>query len=255
MSGFVLLARVLQKNALWRRDPDHLKLFLYLLMNANYMKDETYTYTTGTDKVVVGYAQYLCSYSKISEDCQYSRGNKLVRWGLSRVSRMINALEDEGRIKVLSKTHLGSLIRIENYQSYQDFSTYNRKETGRAAERKRKTSENKVTNEIQIKELWSVYLEELGGKGNHPTLTAKRKEVLGLLYEEQLKGDDNYMDTFRNLLKSVRSSEHHMKERSWHLPESLFRDQERRERWALKGSEQIHKSTAHSVSRTWSIDA
>ena len=255
MSGFVLLARVLQKNALWRRDPDHLKLFLYLLMNANYMKDETYTYTTGTDKVVVGYAQYLCSYSKISEDCQYSRGNKLVRWGLSRVSRMINALEDEGRIKVLSKTHLGSLIRIENYQSYQDFSTYNHKEPGRAAERKRKTSENKVTNEIQIKELWSAYLEELGGKGNQPTLTAKRKEVLGLLYEEQLKGDDNYMDTFRNILKAVRSSEHHMKERAWHLPESLFKDQERRERWALKGSEQIHKSTAHSVSRTWSIDA
>ena len=255
MSGFVLLARKLQHNALWRRDPDHLKLFLYLLMNANYMKDETYTYTTGTDKVVVGYAQYLCSYSKISKDCQYSSGNKLVRWGLSRVSRMINAQEDEGRIKVLSKTHLGSLIRIENYQSYQDFSTYNHKGPGRAAERKRKTSENKVTNEIQIKELWSVYLEELGGKGNQPTLTAKRKNVLGLLYEEQLKGDDNYLDTFRNVLKAVRSSEHHMKERAWHLPESLFKDPERRERWALKGSEQIHKSTAHGVSRTWSIDA
>ena len=255
MSGFVLLARKLQHNALWRRDPDHLKLFLYLLMNANYMKDETYTYTTGTDKVVVGYAQYLCSYSKISKDCQYSSGNKLVRWGLSRVSRMINAQEDEGRIKVLSKTHLGSLIRIENYQSYQDFSTYNHKGPGRAAERKRKTSENKVTNEIQIKELWSVYLEELGGKGNQPTLTAKRRNVLGLLYEEQLKGADNYLDTFRNVLKAVRSSEHHMKERAWHLPESLFKDPERRERWALKGSEQIHKSTAHGVSRTWSIDA
>ena len=99
MSGFVLLARKIQDNSIWRRDPDHLKLFLYLLINANYKEDKVYTYHSGDDVVKVGYAQYLCSYSKISKDCQYSAGNKLICWQPSRVNRMLKAIEEDGRIK------------------------------------------------------------------------------------------------------------------------------------------------------------
>ena len=255
MSGFVLLARKIQDNSIWRRDPDHLKLFLYLLINANYKEDKVYTYHSGDDVVKVGYAQYLCSYSKISKDCQYSAGNKLICWQPSRVNRMLKALEDDGRIRVVGKTQMGTLIEISNYKLYQGFDAYKAPSKTGSSEDPVKTIGNKVTNEKQIKELWDIYLELLGGNGKTPSLTAKRKKVLNALYEEQMN-PESYQEEFRGILKAVKASEHHMKERAWQMPESLFRNEERRERWALKGSEKKHQPQTHSVSRNqWSVEA
>ena len=65
---------------------------------------------------------------------------------------------------------------------------------------------------------------------------------------------ESYQEEFRGILKAVKASEHHMKERAWQMPESLFRNEERRERWSLKGSEKKHQPQTHSVSRNqWSI--
>ena len=259
MGGFVLLARSILDNSIWRRDSDHLKLFLYLLVNANYQKDKVYTYRSGEDVVKVKYAQYLCSYSKISNDCQYSAGNKLICWQPSRVNRMLKALESDGRIRVVGKTQMGTLIEVSNYKLYQGFDAYKtpsaeKVETG-ILEDPVKTPGNKVTNEKHVKELWDIYLELLGGNGKTPSLTAKRKKVLNALYEEQMN-PESYQEEFRGILKAVKASEHHMKERAWQMPESLFRNEERRERWSLKGSEKKHQPQTHSVSRNqWSIEA
>jgi hypothetical protein len=262
MNGFVLLARKIQDNSIWRRDPDHLKLFLYLLLNANYREDKVYKYHSGDESVEVGYAQYLCSYSKISADCQYSAGNKLISWQPSRVNRMLKALEADGRIRVVGKTQMGTLVEVCNYKLFQDVSTYRLTPSSptetRGLEDPVKTTGSKVNSDInkEIQQLWDVYLIELGGSGKKPTLTAKRKQVLGALYEEQLRDTEGYRDAFKGILKAVKSSEHHMKERAWQLPESLFRNEERRERWAIKGQEKRHQPKAHGVSRNqWSVEA
>ena len=51
MKGFVLLARQIQDNKIWRKDPDHLKRFLYLIMIANYQRDKILQF----DDFSVGY--------------------------------------------------------------------------------------------------------------------------------------------------------------------------------------------------------
>jgi len=248
MKGFVLLARQIQDNKIWRKDPDHLKLFLYLLMNANYQRDKIYQF----DDVSVGYGEVLKSYRKISEDNEYSSGNKIVRWSTSRISRMLKALKDDGRISYKS-TKLGTVVEITNMAVWQDFQTYKTKKTSRSGT----TSPQHKTEQPdkQIKELWEVYLEELGGKGKQPTLTAKRKQVIGSLYDEQLKGEENYTEAFRGILKAVKSNEFYQK-RAYQLPESLFKNPERRERHFLNGIEHSrHQHQAHGVSRsTWSVD-
>lgn len=84
-------------------------------------------------------------------------------------------------------------------------------------------------------QLWEVWLEVLGGPPPHPKLsTGKRRTSLRLLYQEQLRREDDPLETFRRICEAVRSSEHHMSHRAYQLPESLFRNPERRERWYLQ---------------------
>lgn len=86
--------------------------------------------------------------------------------------------------------------------------------------------------------LWPVYLEELGGDGRQPSLTPKRKKKLRLLDEEHLPDDpEEAADEFRSILQAVQASDHHMSERDYQFPESLFKNAERRDKWAMKASE------------------
>lgn len=83
--------------------------------------------------------------------------------------------------------------------------------------------------------LWPVYLEELGGNGRQPSLTDKRRKKLNALDEEHLPDDpDDASDKFRAILNAVQDSDHHMSERDYQMPESLFRNAERRDRWSGK---------------------
>lgn len=83
-------------------------------------------------------------------------------------------------------------------------------------------------------DLWDVFLEELGGSGKQPRLTDKRKQKLRALYDEQLKSEAQPTEAFRRILRAVKKSEHHMGNRSYQMPESLFRDESRRDGWMQK---------------------
>lgn len=87
---------------------------------------------------------------------------------------------------------------------------------------------------IPIDALWKIYLEELAGEGRLPKLnTGDRAKKLRLLWDEQLSAADDSLGLFRRICRAVKASEHHMGTRAYHLPESLFRNEERRERWVL----------------------
>ncbi len=86
-----------------------------------------------------------------------------------------------------------------------------------------------------IADLWQVWLDELGGKPPHPKLTDSRKKLLATLYREQLKDDLDPLARFRSICRAVLASDHHMSVRTYQLPESLFKNAERRERWYLAG--------------------
>lgn len=244
MTGFVLLSRSIQDKSLWRDDPSLLKLWIYLLMKANYNPDKVYE----LGSVSVRHGEVLKSYRTIAEENEYVSNNRVVQWSTSKIARMLSLLQDSGRI-TYKATELGTLIRINNFAKYQAFDSYKAKH---GTAKKQQRNNIKAVNEI--KELWDIYLEELGGTGKKPTLTAKRKQVLSLLFDEQL--GEGYQEEFRGILRAVKASDHHMKERAYQMPESLFRNEERRERWMMKGSEKRHQPKAHGVSRNqWSVEA
>ena len=85
--------------------------------------------------------------------------------------------------------------------------------------------------------LWQVWVEELGGNPPHPKLTDKRKKVLAALYREHLKAEPDPPARFRSICRAVLASDHHMSVRAYQMPESLFMNPERRERWYLEGGE------------------
>jgi len=85
---------------------------------------------------------------------------------------------------------------------------------------------------VPIANLWTVYLDELGGAPPHPRLTDKRRQVLTALYREHLGQTPDPCEAFKGILARVKASDFHMGTRSYQMPESLFRNAERRDRWA-----------------------
>ena len=261
MSGFILLSRDLLDNDLWTGSGDMLRLFIYLCISANYGKKQ-YTYSRGAVTVTVKKGEYLRSMRKIGEDCAYTGNNKLITWSSSRVSGMLKQLEEDGRIEILiNSSALGTHIRIQNYKSYQDFSSYKKKRLRTDAEQTVPTSspivkQLKAVNKKQAADLWAVWLEELSPKPPHPRLTSKRESVLMALYTEQLsKNGSDPLVLFRKVLKAVKGSSHHMATRAYQLPESLFRSEERRESWTHRALAKVKGDpTTSTVSRDWSVE-
>lgn len=97
---------------------------------------------------------------------------------------------------------------------------------------------------VWMNQIWE---EELGS--SRPiSLTPKRRKKYRALFDEHLESAPDPELAFRIVLKAVKASEFHMATRSFQLPESLFVNAERRDRWvqdavALVDSTQ-KKSTA-----------
>lgn len=98
------------------------------------------------------------------------------------------------------------------------------------------TSSSSSSNSI-VEKLWEVWLDELGGRPPNPHLTVRRKKKLRAVYDECLLDENDALGTFRRMLVAVKRSNHHMSKRAYQMPESLFRNPERRETWYLAAKE------------------
>ncbi len=105
--------------------------------------------------------------------------------------------------------------------------------------------------------MWRIWLEELGGKPPQPKLTDDRKKKLGLLWDEQLRDQENPLACFRSILRAIKASEFHMAKRAYQLPESTFRDANKRDTWAIEaranGRVSGHHMTAAEV-EAWAAE-
>lgn len=171
-------------------------------------------------------------------------------WSKSKVGRFLKRLEDEGEIERLGTVdppehlagHLAGQqathLKVCDYSRFEVFrDTY--RDTNRDKEQQGSyTAGDEDTPESAetafVEEAWEVYLEELGGSGRQPTLTPKRERKIAALYREQLSESASPLADFRAVLREVKASDHHMSKRSYQMPESLFRNAERRERWTLE---------------------
>lgn len=89
-------------------------------------------------------------------------------------------------------------------------------------------------------EIHDVFLDELGGDPPYPNLTPKRRKKYRKLWDEHLAQLDDWQSVWRSLLQSLKSSDHHMSERSYQMPESFLRNEERRDRWIQKAYEHLN---------------
>jgi hypothetical protein len=96
-----------------------------------------------------------------------------------------------------------------------------------------RTKERAKERSLAETELWPRYVKALDG--SHLHLTASRRDKLDALHAEQLKNAPDPLALFTAVLRAVRASEWHMKDRAYQMPESLFKNPERREQWAEKG--------------------
>jgi len=234
--GFILLARDLLTKSVFKGDPEMLKLWIYILLRANF-GEKSYTY----NGVEVRRGQFLRSYRKIAKDNAYVVRNERVEWSPGKVERMLKALERDGRIRFIKHNveNVGTLIEVVNYASRQAAQSY----------AKELASEPPVANgKGHAKELWSIWLEELSPKGPHPSLTTKRKQVLNALYDEHLaKADGEPSVLFRGIIHALKASEFHIAKRQYTMPESFLRSPERRESWYLRSLEN-QSQTKHKAS-------
>lgn len=179
------------------------------------------------------------------------------RWSKDKIRRFLAALETATAIGTVKTTRVGTVYRVVNYDTYQnprdtEISTGAGQQTGH--QRDTNGTNTRIIEELQLPlvdsskavTMWGIWLEELGGEPPHPKLsTGRRKQSLELLYREQLRHLPDPIDAFRRICWAVQASEHHMSNRSYQLPESLFRSPERRERWTLEG-----RSTPPTKSRS-----
>ena len=70
-------------------------------------------------------------------------------------------------------------------------------------------------------------------------LNDHRRKLLRRLYREQLDGEDDPIRLFRAVLGAVKASDHHMSKRAYQEPDSLFRNETRRERWVNEGRDRL----------------
>ena len=122
--SYFLITRKLFDSPIWRDDPHILKLFIYLIGRARFLKDPQRFSTFDLNR-----GEIVTSLSEIANDNQYlSQGRYQKTWSRAKVSRMLTHLKKNGYIDILSDTY-GTHISIRNYDRYQTQENYVRTPT------------------------------------------------------------------------------------------------------------------------------
>lgn len=88
-----------------------------------------------------------------------------------------------------------------------------------------------------VDEMWNVFKSTVLGTANY-SLTSGRKRCLRLFHTEQLRAEAEPMTLFQAVANAIKADSFIM-QNGHILPESVFRNQERRDRWATKARQQI----------------
>ena len=164
--------------------------------------------------------------------------------GLARrtVLRTIGALEGRGWIRASRSPGLRTQYALhpptgatqspvsESHRCQTDTGVVSESHRSGATQSPERTKERTKERTDTVSDLWPVFVEEMDGD----RLTRTRRKKLAALHREQLASEPDPVESFRRVLRAVKASEHHMSERAYQMPESLFRNEERRERWAEK---------------------
>ncbi|CAG0939337.1 hypothetical protein BROC_00578 [Candidatus Brocadiaceae bacterium] len=117
--GYFIIARKIFDSAIWRDNPDLLKLFLYLIGKARHS-----SVPKNYPGFVINRGELITSLLEIAENNEYTEldGHKR-KWSNPTVSRMLTRLQKHNLIKKIKDTY-GTHITICNYNTYQNHNNY-----------------------------------------------------------------------------------------------------------------------------------
>lgn len=117
MGGAFQTSRDIFQNPIWQDIPKF-RIFFYIIGNAVFSKEGV-----NIGDIHVKRGQYLRSYRNLADDLQYIENRKVKKYSVSVISRKIDQLVKEKRLKIES-TELGTLFTVVNYDKYQLLSNY-----------------------------------------------------------------------------------------------------------------------------------
>ena len=244
--GYIRLSRKIKDSVIFKGDPAVLRLWIYLLLSMNTSKKPRGPY--GEQKTMVGYGQFLRSLRKSADDCEWVMGGRGVkRWSPSQVQRILQTLENEGSIST-RVVDCGTLITINKASVYQDGESYRVKapDTTRHHQYNNKNYK-KEKNTSKAMELWDVWYDLLGNRSTAKPFP-QRLTLLNKFYEEHLKDDPEYKESFRWVIKAIRRDSWIMKgKRSWQMVDSLFASPAKRENRMQEGMELRNKNVSQKI--------
>ena len=114
--GAFILSRSIFESDLWFMPPEYLKVWIYIIGQANHKGRKVRGYPCER-------GEYFCDYHELSEQLRYSIGYRKSASNESHMKNLMKFLRDTGRITTMKKPR-GILINVLNYSKYQDLNNY-----------------------------------------------------------------------------------------------------------------------------------
>jgi hypothetical protein len=162
MGGAFQTSREIFSNPIWSDIPKF-RIFFFIVGNAVFSDEGV-----RVGPIVLKRGQYLRSYRNLQDDLQYIENRKVKKYSVSVISRKIESLVKEERLKI-EDTELGTLFTVVNYDEYQRLDNYKRK-LG-----------------TELEQSWNSDGTEMEQSGNNNKKVKKVKNVKGTpkrVYEE-----------------------------------------------------------------------
>lgn len=123
MGGAFQTSRDIFTNPIWQDIPKF-RIFFFIVGNSVFSQEGV-----RIGNIIVNRGQFLRSYRNLADDLQYVENRKVKKYSVSVISRKIDSLVKEERLKI-EDTELGTLFTVVNYELYQGFEHYKKQELG-----------------------------------------------------------------------------------------------------------------------------
>lgn len=170
MGGAFQTSREIFNNPIWQ-DVSKFRIFFFIVGNAVFSNDGV-----RISDVHIKRGQFLRSYRNLCDDLQYIENRKVKKYSISVISRKIDSLVKEERLKIES-TELGTLFTVVNYEEYQRLENY------------------KAKLGTELEQGWNTVGTELEQSGNNNKKDNKDKNVKKDKKEEKNCPKQVYDDT------------------------------------------------------------
>jgi hypothetical protein len=194
--GCILLARKIIGSEIWKKPTDYLKIWIYILCKVNHSNG--YSFNRGEN------------FFNWSDDIRELKGIKI-----KTVYNCLNFLKSSKQIST-EKTTRGMIIKVNNYETYQDISNYKKsnelantqvsagKQLGNTRHTINKNDNNKImkknnissfSSEQNFDEFWEAYPRKVEKKKASAKYSALEKA--GIAHTDIMQGLHNYLSDIK----------------------------------------------------------